>query len=107
MIDVQTLLPFDTHSIIKKSIKKTGKVLFLDEDVPYGTTAYMMTKVLEEQNGGKYLQAPPKMLSAKAHRPGYGNDGDFFSKPNVIHIFDAVYKMMYKYNPELYPELYK
>lgn len=107
LIDVQTLLPFDTHSIIKKSIKKTGKVLFLDEDVPYGTTAYMMTKVLEEQNGGKYLQAPPKMLSAKAHRPGYGNDGDFFSKPNVIHIFDAVYKMMHNYNPDLYPELYK
>ncbi len=106
LIDVQTLLPFDTHGVIKESLKKTGKILFLDEDVPYGTTAYMMTKVLEEQNAAKYLKADAKTLSAKAHRPGYGNDGDFFSKPNVVHVFNTVYKMMHNYNPELYPELY-
>ncbi len=107
VIDVQTLLPFDTHGIIKSSIKKTGKVLFLDEDVPYGTTAYMMSKVLEEQNAAKYLTVDAKLLSAKAHRPSYGNDGDFFSKPNVIHVFDAAYKIMHKYDAALYPELYK
>lgn len=107
LIDVQTLLPFDTHGIIKASIKKTGKVLFLDEDVPYGTTAYMMSKVLEEQDGAQYLKTAAKLLSAKAHRPAYGNDGDFFSKPNLIHVFDAAYEVMHNYNPELYPKLYE
>ncbi|PVX51011.1 pyruvate/2-oxoglutarate/acetoin dehydrogenase E1 component [Balneicella halophila] len=107
LIDVQTLLPFDTHGIIKKSIKKTGKVLFLDEDVPYGTTAYMMTKVLEEQCAAKYLKTDARMLSAKAHRPAYGSDGDFFSKPNTIHVFNAAYEVMHTYAPELYPKLYE
>lgn len=106
LIDVQSLLPFDTNHLIVESIKKTGKVLFVDEDVPGGTTAYMMQKVLEEQGATRYLKTPAKTLTAKAHRPAYGNDGDFFSKPNDVHVFDAVYKVMNAFDAELYPDLY-
>jgi pyruvate/2-oxoglutarate/acetoin dehydrogenase E1 component/TPP-dependent pyruvate/acetoin dehydrogenase alpha subunit len=106
LIDVQTLLPFDKNRIITESIKKTGKVLFFDEDVPGGATAFMMQKVVEEQKAFYYLDAPPKTLSAKEHRPAYATDGDYFSNPNAEDVFESVYSMMYETNPEKYPEIY-
>ena len=106
LIDVQTLLPFDINHLIVESIKKTNRVLFVDEDVPGGTTAYMMQKVLEEQSGYQYLDSPPKSLCAKEHRPAYGSDGDYFSKPNEEDIFDAIYEIMNESDPIAYPEIY-
>lgn len=106
LIDVRTLLPFDRFGIIKDSIKKTNKVLFLDEDVPGGATAYMMQQVLDEQDGYKYLDSPPRTLTAKAHRPAYGNDGDYYSKPNAEEVFSVVYEMMHEYNPTKYPRFF-
>jgi 2-oxoisovalerate dehydrogenase E1 component len=106
LIDIQTLVPFDIKHIITKSIQKTNKVLFVDEDVPGGGTAYMMQRVLEEQEAFKYLAAPPKTLSAKAHRGAYGTDGEYFSKPNTESIIEAVYQIMHQSNPEKYPGLY-
>lgn len=103
LIDVQTLLPFDTGHLIVESLKKTNKVVFIDEDVPGGATSYMMQKVLEEQDGYRYLDAKPLTISAKAHRPAYGTDGDYFSKPNAEDIFMAVYQLMHEYNPATYP----
>lgn len=104
LIDVQTLLPFDTKHQIVESLKKTNKVVFIDEDVPGGATSYMMQKVLEEQNGYAYLDAKPITITAKAHRPAYGTDGDYFSKPNAEEIFTAIYNMMHEYNPSGFPE---
>lgn len=102
LIDVQTLVPFDRNRMIVNSIKKTGRVLFLDEDVPGGTTAYMMQEVLEKHGGWNYLDSPPKTLTGKEHRPAYTTDGDYFSKPNAEDIFDAVYEMMKEAVPEKY-----
>jgi pyruvate/2-oxoglutarate/acetoin dehydrogenase E1 component/TPP-dependent pyruvate/acetoin dehydrogenase alpha subunit len=102
LIDVQTLVPFDRKRVIVNSIKKTGRVLFLDEDVPGGTTAYMMQEVLEKNGGWNFLDSPPKTLTAKEHRPAYTTDGDYFSKPNAEDIFDAVYSMMKEAVPEKY-----
>lgn len=104
LIDVQTLLPFDINHSIVDSIKKTNKVVFIDEDVPGGATSFMMQKVLEEQGGYKYLDASPISIASKAHRPAYGTDGDYFSKPNAEDIFIALYTMMHEYNPSKYPE---
>src|SRR6185436_3825739 len=106
LIDVQSLIPFDIHHSIIKSLQKTNKILFLDEDVPGGASAYMMQKVLEEQNGFRYLDMEPKTLAAKDHRPAYGTDGDYFSKPGVEDVFDAVYDLMHQYDPARYPSLY-
>jgi pyruvate/2-oxoglutarate/acetoin dehydrogenase E1 component len=103
---VQTLLPFDIQGIIVQSLKKTSKVLFLDEDVPGGTTAYMMQQVLEKQNGFSYLDAKPRTLSARDHRPAYGSDGDYFSKPSAEDVYDSVYQMMHEYDPGRFPALY-
>ncbi len=94
LIDVQTLVPFDINRIILGSIKKTNRVLFLDEDVPGGTTAFMLQEVLEKQGGWNYLDSPPKTLTGKEHRPAYTTDGDYFSKPSAEDIFDAVYAIM-------------
>ncbi|MDP4223652.1 MAG: thiamine pyrophosphate-dependent enzyme [Bacteroidota bacterium] len=94
LIDVQTLVPFDRNRTIVNSIKKTNRVLFLDEDVPGGTTAYMMQQVLEKHGGWNFLDSPPKTLTAKEHRPAYTTDGDYFSKPSTEDIFDVVYAMM-------------
>jgi 2-oxoisovalerate dehydrogenase E1 component len=102
LIDVQTLVPFDRKRMILNSIKKTGRVLFLDEDVPGGTTAYMMQEVLEKHGGWNYLDSPPKTLTGKEHRPAYTTDGDYFSKPSAEDIFDAVYEMMKEAVPEKY-----
>ncbi len=106
LIDVQTLVPFDTQHIISRSIKKTNKVLFVDEDVPGGGTAYMMQKVLEEQKAFQYLDTPPRTLSAKEHRGAYGTDGEYFSKPNTETIFEAVFEIMHHHNPGKYSGLY-
>jgi 2-oxoisovalerate dehydrogenase E1 component len=106
LIDVQTLLPFDKYHVIGKSIQKTGKVLFFDEDVPGGATAFMMQKVLEEQKAFFHLDAPPKTLSAREHRPAYATDGDYFSNPNAEDVFDSIYAMMNETNPVKYPSIY-
>ena len=106
LIDVRTLLPFDRNGIISESIKKTNRVIFIDEDVPGGATAYMLDKVLNEQGAYYFLDSEPKTLSAKAHRPAYGSDGDYFSKPSSEDIFDAIYAMMHEANPAKYPSIY-
>lgn len=103
LIDVQTLIPFDIHHSIVESLKKTNKVLFVDEDVEGGATAFMMQQVLDTQGGYFYLDSAPKALSAKDHRTAYGSDGDYFSKPNVEDIFDAVYDIMHESDPEAFP----
>lgn len=107
LIDVRSMLPFDTNHLIAASIKKTGKVLFFDEDVPGGGTAYMMQQVLEIQDAYKYLDSQPRTLSAKQHRPAYSNDGDYFSKPSAESVFDSVYAIMREFNPSKYSDLYK
>ena len=106
VVDVQTLLPFDINHAIIDSLKKTNKILFVDEDVPGGGTAYMMQKVIEEQGGFDFLEIPAVTLPAKDHRPAYGSDGDYFSKPNTEDVFDTVYEMIRSCNPGLYPPVY-
>jgi len=105
VIDVQSLLPFDIHGKIVESLKKTNRVVFLDEDVPGGTSAYMMQEVIEKQGGYFHLDSPARTLSGKAHRPAYGSDGDYWSKPNAETVFDAVYEMMNEVDPAAYPPL--
>ncbi len=105
LVDVQTLLPFDINHLIVDSIKKTNKVIFIDEDVSGGATAYMMDQVLNKQNGYFHLDAQPVTLTSKDHRPAYGSDGDYFSKPNKDDIIEAVYNLMHEYNPNSYPSL--
>lgn len=102
LIDVQTLLPFDRYKVIVGSIKKTNRILFLDEDVPGGTTAYMMQEVLEKQGGWYWLDSPPRTLTGKEHRPAYTTDGDYFSKPSAEDIFDTIYNTMKEAVPEKY-----
>ena len=102
LIDVQTLVPFDKNRMIVDSLRKTNRVLFLDEDLPGGTTAYMLQEVVEKQGGWQYLDSAPKTLTAKEHRPAYTTDGDYFSKPSAEDVFDAIYSMM----KESYPEIY-
>ena len=106
VIDVQSLLPFDINHSIVESIKKTNRVIFADEDVPGGGSAYMMQQVLDEQNAYHWLDSAPKTIAAQAHRPAYASDGDYFSKPNAETIFDAVYEMMHEVKPTIFPSLY-
>ena len=106
LIDVQTLLPFDINHHIVKSLQKTNKIVFFDEDVPGGATSYMMQEVLENQNGYQYLDAKPITITAKAHRPAYGSDGDYFSKPSSDDVFDVIYNLMLETNPTKYKKLY-
>jgi pyruvate/2-oxoglutarate/acetoin dehydrogenase E1 component/TPP-dependent pyruvate/acetoin dehydrogenase alpha subunit len=94
IVDVQTLLPFDIHHTILASLKKTSRIVFVDEDVPGGAAAYMFNKVMEEQGGYKYLDAAPRTITAKAHRPAYGSDGDYFCKPNAEEIKAVIRQMM-------------
>lgn len=105
VIDVQSLLPFDIHQTIVASLKKTNRIVFADEDVPGGATAFMMQQVLEVQKGYQYLDSAPLTITAKEHRPAYGSDGDYFSKPNPEEIFESVYAMMSEANPEKYPSI--
>jgi pyruvate/2-oxoglutarate/acetoin dehydrogenase E1 component len=106
VIDVQSLLPFDIHHSIVESIKKTNRVVFADEDVPGGASAFMMQKVLEEQKGYQYLDSAPVTIAAKEHRPAYSSDGDYFSKPNTEEIFDKIYTMMREGDPDRFPAIY-
>ncbi|MGB5845446.1 MAG: thiamine pyrophosphate-dependent enzyme [Anaerolineales bacterium] len=106
IIDVQTLLPFDVQQKILGSLKKTGRIIFVDEDVPGGTTAYMMQDVIERQGGYHWLDSPPRTLPGKPHRPAYGSDGDYWSKPNVDQVFEAIYQMMSESDPREYPSYF-
>ncbi|OSZ80595.1 transketolase [Chitinophagaceae bacterium IBVUCB2] len=94
IVDVQTLLPFDTNHMILESLKKTNRIVFVDEDVPGGAAAFMFNKVMEEQGGYKYLDVAPRTITGKAHRPAYGSDGDYFSKPNAEEIATIIKEMM-------------
>jgi pyruvate/2-oxoglutarate/acetoin dehydrogenase E1 component/TPP-dependent pyruvate/acetoin dehydrogenase alpha subunit len=107
VIDVQSLLPFDIHGRIVESLKKTGRIVFIDEDVPGGATAYMLREVIEVQAGYFWLDSPPRTLSGEAHRPAYGSDGDYWSKPNVEKVFEVVYEMMHEVDPAGYPLYFK
>ena len=106
VIDVQSLLPFDIHGKIVDSLRKTNRILFLDEDVPGGTSAYMLQEIIERQDGYFHLDSPARTLSGKAHRPAYGSDGDYWSKPNAETVFDAVYEMMNEVDPSAYPKIH-
>lgn len=105
VIDVRTLLPFDTEKMILESLKKTNRILFVDEDVPGGATAYMLQRVIDEDGGYYYLDSEAKCLTAKPHRPAYASDGDYFSKPSKEDIVEAVYEIMHEADPEQYPAI--
>ena len=106
IIDIQSLLPFDVNHDIVKSIAKTNRLLIIDEDVPGGASAYILQQIIEVQNGYKHLDSAPQTLAAKAHRPAYGTDGDYFSKPSVEDIYEKVYAIMSEVNPSKYNSLY-
>lgn len=102
IIDVQTLLPFDINNSIAESLKKTNKLVILDEDVSGGASAFMLQQILENQNAFKFLDIEPVTITAQEHRPAYGSDGDYFSKPNCETVFEKIYSLMHNYNPEKY-----
>ena len=106
IIDAQSLLPFDVNHDVLKSITKTNRLLIIDEDVPGGASAYLLQQIIDEQNGYNYLDSKPQTLTAKAHRPSYGTDGDYFSKPSVEDVFEKVYAMMHEAKPSQFPSLY-
>ena len=105
VIDIQSLIPFDLGKNIRKSIEKTNRILIVDEDVPGGGTAYILNELLENQHIFPLLDSNPKTLSAKAHRPAYGSDGDYFSKPSLDDIIDLAYDMMHEFDPKEFPKL--
>jgi pyruvate/2-oxoglutarate/acetoin dehydrogenase E1 component len=106
VVDVQTLYPFDLDQECLASLQKTNKLLIVDEDIPGGSSAYMLQKILEQQKGYYYLDAEPRTLCAKEHRPPYGSDGDYFCKPSTDDIIEAVYSMMHDANPDKFPAMY-
>ena len=106
IIDAQSLLPFDINHETVKSLAKTNRLLVVDEDVPGGASAYLLQEILENQNGYQYLDSKPATLSAKAHRPAYGTDGDYFSKPSAEDVFEKVYEMMNEVNPTKFKSLF-
>jgi pyruvate/2-oxoglutarate/acetoin dehydrogenase E1 component/TPP-dependent pyruvate/acetoin dehydrogenase alpha subunit len=106
IIDVQSLLPFDINHDILKSIVKTNRLLVIDEDVPGGASAFILQQVIDEQDAYGYLDSKPQTLTAKAHRPAYGTDGDYFSKPSAEDIYEKVYAMMHEASPDKYPSLF-
>ncbi len=106
LIDVQTLLPFDKKKVIVESLKKTNKVVFFDEDVPGGATAYMMKKVVEDHEGFYHLDSKPVTITGQAHRAAYSTDGDYFSNPNAEDVFETIYDMMHEYNPSKFPKMF-
>lgn len=105
IVDVQSLLPLDIAHDMVKSVAKTNRLLVVDEDVPGGASAYILSHILDEQNGYQYLDSKPQTLAAKPHRPAYGTDGDYFSKPSTEDVFEKVYEMMHEVNPEDFPKL--
>ncbi|MGZ5459471.1 MAG: transketolase C-terminal domain-containing protein [Thermoanaerobaculia bacterium] len=106
IVDVQTLLPFDVRGIIAESVKKTNRVVFIDEDVPGGASAYMLQQVVERDRAYEWLDSEPRTIAAKEHRPAYGSDGDYWSKPNRESIFAGVYDLMHEANPRKYPKIF-
>lgn len=106
IIDAQSLLPFDINHDVVKSLAKTNRLLVVDEDVPGGASAYLLQQVLEVQKGYRYLDSEPQTLTSKEHRPAYGTDGDYFSKPSVEDVFEKVYALMHEVNPTKFPKLY-
>ncbi|CAM1366293.1 Pyruvate/2-oxoglutarate/acetoin dehydrogenase complex, dehydrogenase (E1) component [Tenacibaculum sediminilitoris] len=106
IVDAQSLLPFDINHDTVKSVAKTNRLLVVDEDVPGGASAYLLQEIIENQNGYKYLDSKPQTLTAKAHRPAYGTDGDYFSKPSAEDIFEKVYEIMHEANPNNFKRLY-
>ncbi|RYY31032.1 MAG: transketolase, partial [Sphingobacteriaceae bacterium] len=106
VIDPQTLYPFDTENLCGKSLQKTNKLLVVDEDLPGAASAYILQKVIENQNGYYFLDSQPKTLTAKEHRPPYGSDGDYFSKPQVDDVIEAVYAMLSESNPNKFPPVF-
>lgn len=106
LIDVQTLLPFDIHHSIVNSVKKTNRLVVLDEDVPGGASAYILQKIVEEQGAYQFLDSTPVTIAAKEHRPAYGSDGDYFSKPSSDDVFDVLYNLMHESNPAAFPKIY-
>jgi len=106
VIDIQSLIPFDLSHEIVKSLQKTNRILVIDEDVPGGASSYIMNKILNEQQGWKFLDSQPQTLTAKEHRPAYGHDGDYFSKPSTEDIFEKVYEIMNEAHPNKYPDLF-
>ncbi|MDG1775258.1 MAG: transketolase C-terminal domain-containing protein, partial [Flavobacteriaceae bacterium] len=105
LIDAQSLLPFDLKHDVLESVKKTNRLIVIDEDVPGGCAAYLIQEIIEKQGAFKYLDTQPTTLTAKAHRPAYASDGDYFSKPNAEDIFEGIYNIMNESNPSAYPEL--
>ncbi|NER11368.1 Pyruvate/2-oxoglutarate/acetoin dehydrogenase complex, dehydrogenase (E1) component [Muriicola jejuensis] len=105
VIDAQSLLPFDLNKDVLQSVKKTNRLLIVDEDVPGGCSAYLMQEIIEKQGAYKYLDSAPQTLSANAHRPAYASDGDYFSKPNAEDIFEKIYQIMHESNPLDFPKL--
>ena len=105
VIDVRTLLPFDLREIILASLKKTSRIVFMDEDVPGGASAYMMQQVLEKQGGYHWLDSEPRTLTGTHHRPAYGSDGNYFSKPNAEDVFEVIYGLMREADPGQFPAL--
>ena len=105
VIDVQSLLPLDINKDLVKSVAKTNRLMVIDEDVPGGASAYIMDEIINKQGGFQYLDSAPKTLTARDHRPAYGSDGDYFSKPSAEDIFEAVYNLMHEVNPEEFPKL--
>lgn len=106
VIDARSLLPFDREGMIGQSLRRTNRIVFLDEDVPGGTTAYMMQEVLERQGGYRWLDSEPRTITARAHRPAYGSDGDYWSKPGVESVIEGVYALMHEAVPGRYPRLF-
>ena len=106
IIDAQSLLPFDSKHDIVKSVAKTNRLLVIDEDVPGGASAFILQKIVDEQNAYRHLDSKPETLTAKAHRPAYGTDGDYFSKPSIEDIFEKIYAIMHEAKPNNYPSLY-
>ena len=102
LIDLQALIPFDIDNEISQSIQKTNKLLIIDEDYPGGASSYILNKVLNEQDAFKFLDSKPETLTAKEHRPPYGTDGDYYSKPSIDDVFEKIYKIMKEYNPGKY-----
>ncbi len=105
VIDVQTLLPLDRPGLIVESLRKTNRLVVLDEDVPGGGSAYILQHVLEQQGGYEWLDSPPRTITSAAHRPAFGSDGDYFSKPNRERVFEAVYELMREAEPRRFPAL--
>lgn len=106
VIDVQTLLPFDKNNSIVESVKRTNRLLVVDEDVPGGASAFILQNILENQGAYKHLDCEPRTLTARDHRPAYGSDGDFFSKPGTVDIYDLAYSMMHDADPDKWPAIY-